>query len=337
MRFQKALILFLFFAAVRHAVLADTVVLAPEKDNTLYQDPFGLLSNGQGSYLFTGMTASNSLRRGVIAFDLSPIPANATVTAASLSMYLSMSHGGTASVSLSKALRAWGEGASNAGDPGGAGVQSETNDATWIHTFYNTSFWTTAGGDFSPTSSATTTVSTVDITYTWSGSGLLADVQAWVSSPATNFGWVIRGTETTGKANRFNTRENSSNPPRLTVTYQVPNPTPTATPTPSSTATATPTGTPTATPMGTPTATPTGTPTATPLQLHRPGHQLRRPPLLLQLPPLRHLHRLARPPLHQLRPQRQPPLPPLPQLPHPFLCGWVISRRGCRLKRAITF
>jgi hypothetical protein len=58
-------------------------------------------------------------------------------------------------------------------------------------------------------------------------------VQGWVSDPGSNFGWVIRGNEvTSGKAQRFNTRENINNPPRLTVTYQVPAATPTPTPTP---------------------------------------------------------------------------------------------------------
>ena len=85
------------------------------------------------------------------------------------------------------------------------GVQSEINDATWIHTFYNTSFWTTPGGDFSSTPSATTTVGGANSTPTWSGSGLVADVQAWVSNPASNFGWVIRTNETSnGNARRFN-------------------------------------------------------------------------------------------------------------------------------------
>ena len=78
-------------------------------------------------------------------------------------------------------------------------------------------------------------------TYTWSGSGLLADVQAWVSNPASNFGWVIRGNEIdAGSAKRFNTRENSTNPPQLTVTYQVSCATPTPTPTRPPTPTATP-------------------------------------------------------------------------------------------------
>ena len=91
------------------------------KDNTLYQDPTGQLSNGAGSYLFTGMTDDSSLRRGLIAFDLSSIPNNATITGATLSMFLSRSGPNSAGVNLSlrKVLSNWGEGASDAGSPGG--------------------------------------------------------------------------------------------------------------------------------------------------------------------------------------------------------------------------
>ena len=226
---RKTLTTFLILATLRSATFADTVFLAPQKDNTLYEDPSGQLSNGQGIYFFVGMTIDAGLRRGLIAFNLSAIPANATITGATLSMFLSKTHGGSAVVSLSKVLRDWGEGASNAGEPGGAGIQAEAGDATWIHTFYDTSFWITPGGDFSPTLSATTAVSTVNTTYTWSGSGLLADVQAWVSNPASNFGWVIRANEIdVESAQRLNSRQNSNNPPQLTVTYQVPTPTPAA-------------------------------------------------------------------------------------------------------------
>ena len=267
----------LLFAAARGVSFAETVFLLPQKDNTLYEDPFGQSSNGQGAYLFAGRTQVPNLRRGVIAFDLTSIPANATVTAVTLSMFLSMTHGGSAVVSLSRALRDWGEGASDAGEPGGFGIQAETNDATWIHTFYDTSFWITPGGDFSPASSASTTVNANNTTYGWSGSGLVADVQAWVSNPSTNFGWVIRGNEVTaGKAQRFNTGENSSNPPQLTITYQAPTPgpsptqTPGVTPTPTATPTPTPTSTPTATPTPAVTLTPTPTPAATPTPIATP-------------------------------------------------------------------
>jgi hypothetical protein len=246
MRTNKALTALLLFAAMRSATFADTVSLLPQKDNTLYLDLNGQLSNGQGIYLFAGRTSNDALRRGLIAFDLTSVPTNATITQATLSMFLNRPRPNDTpvDVSLSRALREWGEGASNAGDPGGIGAQAEPGDATWLHTFYDTSFWITPGGDFSATLSATTPVMDNAI-YTWSGSGLLADVQAWVSNPATNFGWVILGDEVdSGTAQRFNTRENTSDPPQLMVTYQVSSATPTPTPTPTQTPTPTPTATP---------------------------------------------------------------------------------------------
>src|SRR5439155_3239793 len=121
-------------------------------------------------------------RRGLIAFDLTSIPPNATITGATLSMFLTRSGPNSAGVnmSLSKVLSDWGEGASDAGSPGGMGAPAQTADATWIHTFYNTSFWSTPGGDFSATTSATTPVGPENTTHTWTGSGLLADVQSLV-------------------------------------------------------------------------------------------------------------------------------------------------------------
>ena len=45
----------------------------------------------------------------------------------------------------------------------------------------------------------------MNTTYTWSGSGLLADVQSWVSNPASNFGWVILANEIdAGSAKQLN-------------------------------------------------------------------------------------------------------------------------------------
>lgn len=239
---MRRLTTLILLAAVHGVSLADTVVLLPQKDNTLYEDPTGQLSNGQGIYLFAGKTSSNLLRRGLIAFDLASIPADATITEATLSMFLSQSSSEPAvvNIALSKASRDWGEGASNAGDPGGAGASAEVGDATWIHNVYSTSFWSTPGGDFSMVLSATTAVSAVNTIYTWSGGGLVADVQSWVSAPASNFGWAVLGNETNAKsARRFNSVENTTNPPQLTVTYQrsssTPTPTPTATPSPTAT------------------------------------------------------------------------------------------------------
>src|SRR5207302_838656 len=48
------------------------------------------------------------------------------------------------------------------------------------------------------------------------------DVQNWLSSPGSNFGWIVIGDESgTGTAKRFDSRENStaSNQPALTIDY----------------------------------------------------------------------------------------------------------------------
>ena len=49
-----------------------TINLAPLKDNTLYEDAAGAVSNGAGSFLFAGRTgqpAGQSIRRGLISFQ----------------------------------------------------------------------------------------------------------------------------------------------------------------------------------------------------------------------------------------------------------------------------
>ena len=206
------------------SVAAQTVTFEPSKDNTLYEDPSGLTSNGQGSYLFTGRTANSAIRRGLIAFDLSSIPSNSTITAVTLTLFSSRTGGAAAgNVSLRKVLRDWGEGASNASGEEGGGTTAQSGDATWLFNFFNTSTWSTPGGDFSGSASATTAVGATLRAYSWSGSGMVADVQSWVANPSGNFGWAIVGNETTDEtANRFNSGENSSNPPRLTVSYTVP-------------------------------------------------------------------------------------------------------------------
>jgi hypothetical protein len=284
MNIHKILAALLFFGMTGRGALADTASLLASKDNTVQEHPDGSFSNGKGVFFFVGKTLENvnTLRRGVIAFDLTSIPANATITAASLSLTVSKigPAPGPGNISLYKLLRDWGEGLSNAGSPGGQGAPSQTGDATWIHTFYNTGFWTTPGGDFSPTVSATTLVPGLG-TFTWSSSGTIADVQSWVSNPATNFGWIVIGDEVTAaSAAQLRSRESGTSPPRLNITYilsattptPTPGSTPTATPTatssPAPTATATasaaPTPTPSATPFITPTPTPTAAPSATP-------------------------------------------------------------------------
>ena len=211
--------------AMQGAVFGETLVVNPSKDNTLYETTGAQLSNGQGVYLFAGLTDQGGLRRGLIAFDLSAIPSNATITDVSLSLFLSrLRPDATAqTITLHKVLKNWGEGASNANMPGGGGAPAQPGDGTWLYNIFNTSFWGTPGGDFSSAISASTAVSTNNRTYTWSGSGMVADVQSWIANSGSNFGWLIAGNEGTEQsAQRFHTGENTSNKPQLTVTYTLP-------------------------------------------------------------------------------------------------------------------
>ena len=227
----KSVVITAALLAIVNFASAETVVLAPSKDNTLYQHPSGQLSNGKGSYLFAGRTDqdTNFIRRGLIAFDLSSIPSNATITDATLALFSSKSRDNSPfNVTLRKLSQDWGEGASDAPGEEGGGTQAQTGDATWIHRFFSSSMWASAGGSFSGSPSATTAVGATNRSYSWSSSGMVADVQGWVTDPATNFGWAIIGAENAEQsAERFNSRENTSSPPRLSVTYTAPTPTPT--------------------------------------------------------------------------------------------------------------
>jgi hypothetical protein len=202
-----------------------TVTLPPAKDNTLYEDQGGTVSSGSGPYLFAGRTdeRQNFRRRALIAFDpTSAIPGGSTIVSVELTMTVSRTISGGFTLSLHRVAQNWGEGASSAGGTGGQGVPSQTNDATWLHRFYPDQFWNNLGGDFDATASGSRLVQGVG-TYTWpSTPELVADVQAWLDQPASNFGWLLRGNETfTQTAKRFDSRE-GENPPLLTVSYLPP-------------------------------------------------------------------------------------------------------------------
>lgn len=46
------------------ASYSDVVMLDASKDNTLYEDVTGSISNGAGEYFFAGATAIGGIRRG---------------------------------------------------------------------------------------------------------------------------------------------------------------------------------------------------------------------------------------------------------------------------------
>jgi spore coat protein A len=216
---------------------ADTAILPAARDNTLYepiqQDGFEDRSNGAGERMFTGRVkdALNAggqvaVRRAVIAFDIaaSGIPAGSTIDSVTLQLTCTkVASNSGFDVRLHELQSDWGEGTSNTGNSQqGRGETPTTGDATWQHTFYDTQFWTTAGGDYDGTASATTQVGGQGV-YVWgSTSGMVADVQNWLDNPSQNFGWIIIGDETqTETAKVFATREEgtTADRPQLVINY----------------------------------------------------------------------------------------------------------------------
>jgi len=229
------LLLALMLAGIPSLASAQLANINPIKDNTLYEfvPADGDRSNALGQHFFAGETGMGDLRRGVLAFDIAgSVPAGSTILGVTLS--LNMSRTGSATprtVELHTILADWGEGTSVAPGEEGTGAPATPNDATWRHRFFDTIFWTTEGGDFSATVSASQSVGTVGV-YTWSSSQMRADVQSWLDDPASNFGWLVLGDESEIEtAKRFDTRESAS-PPVLTIQFRPPGPRPTPTPRP---------------------------------------------------------------------------------------------------------
>lgn len=209
--------------------LLAVVSLNPVKDNTLYETNDGSLSNGAGQHFFAGATgqgAARNARRGLLAFDVAgDVPAGATINSATLTLHMSRTTAGVVDVSAHRLLADWGEGASAAPMGEGVGAPATAGDATWLHTFFPGGRWSTPGGDFAPTASATTTVNQIGF-YTWQSTAqLVADVERWLDAPQENFGWLLsddQGAASTAK--RFDSRQNSvtANRPVLTIDFSDP-------------------------------------------------------------------------------------------------------------------
>jgi FlgD Ig-like domain len=200
---------------------SGVVTIPPDRDNTLFEDASGSLSNGAGPVLFAGNNGQGLAHRALLRFDIAgSLPLGAMVGGVELTVSVSNAPNTTPrTFTVHRVLRDWGEGTSTS--TGGSGAPAAVGDATWLHTFYPGQFWEEPGGDLASIASASQTISGVGF-YTWANPGLTSDVQAWLDDPTGNFGWLIRGDEVTlNTARRFDSRENevAANCPSLRISY----------------------------------------------------------------------------------------------------------------------
>jgi spore coat protein A, manganese oxidase len=202
-----------------------TVSFNASQDGILYESVNGDVANGAGEHLYLGNQNSGLKRRTVMQFDVGSIPTGATIQNVEARLFCNQSSGTAVNVIMRRLDSAWGEGTSNDNGSEADGAAATTNDATWLHRYYNAQLWSAPGGDYEPTASATLSVAAQNNFYTWTGSGLVADVQGWVNTPASNHGWIFFGDEvTSANTKRFDSGQGTTpaNYPRLTVTYLPP-------------------------------------------------------------------------------------------------------------------
>ncbi len=206
---------------------ADVLVLVTDRDSTMFDNGPTHLSNGAGNHFVAGVTNSAQRRRATLYFDIAAtIPAGATINSVSMELHCSKAAtSGNRTHSLHRLTTDWGEAGSHAPGEEGNGDLAQTGDITWNYNFYSVttpSSWTTPGGDFQASASASQVVGPAGF-YSWTSPSLASDVQAMLDSPGTNFGWLLKEADEVAikTAKRYDTKENLtvSFHPRLTVDY----------------------------------------------------------------------------------------------------------------------
>ncbi|MBI2421784.1 MAG: DNRLRE domain-containing protein [Candidatus Hydrogenedentes bacterium] len=190
----------LCLAFTTHRAAAETLVLEQDldgfsgfEDTSLYED-FVTRAGGGIDGIFSGTIRTGFLRRALIRVHLPELPEGATLTGVTLRLNVDRSgeNFGDLEFGLHRITRNWGEGnAVVEGSPGGVGAPAAEGDATWNDNFFMQSQWTAPGGDFEAEPSASAVAGQSMDIVEWTGAGLLADVQAWLETPESNFGWMI--------------------------------------------------------------------------------------------------------------------------------------------------
>lgn len=194
------------------------------KDNVMDNESSGWNNRGTCGYCWTGNVGS-ILRRCLMEWDVSGVPAGATITAVTLSVNTwddaNRTQNDTVNVfTVAEANEGWSEGGS-CGAP-------DNDDACWAYKAYNYSNWagsaglSTSGTDYDSTAAATETVNDgtsgwVDFDFTAAG---VADMQTAVDGDDV-IGFVLIGSGTAGTLTPFPSSEDATveDRPKLVITY----------------------------------------------------------------------------------------------------------------------
>lgn len=214
--FPSSLVLLLLFLGNLAAQAASTNLI-PIADTAL-RSAIPDVSLGSGASLPVGVAASgNPINHSLFRFPVEQIPANATITQATLRLASTVVNPNTqltANYDLFRLLKNWNE--------------SET---TWNTRLAPGVGWglpgAQAGVDFVSSTSGTTAIAPATVAgpslSLFSSAQILADIELWRTQPGTNFGWILIATgELAGSGKQIASREDPSNTPVLIISYNTP-------------------------------------------------------------------------------------------------------------------
>jgi Disaggregatase related repeat len=165
----------------------DATVLQPDGTTgkttfVMYRTDKTVCSNWGGyAYFHVGANAL-SIRRGLLQFDLSALPADERIVSAKLSVYRTETLRGSGVVGVHRVTTPW---------AGGTGVNTCTNDgATWATTGLGTP-WSTPGGDFDSTDVSSVT-KTAGESPGWDSFDVTSLARGWTDGAFPNDGLMLK-------------------------------------------------------------------------------------------------------------------------------------------------
>jgi hypothetical protein len=188
---------------------AESVALNPVADTTLLGSrPTNNL--GRSANLLSGTVMNGARNRALLRFDpAGRIPPGSSIRSVKLVLTVVATSAPEAEYGLHRMQVEWTEGTGT----GNQGQPAKTGDPTFTHHRFDTVAWhapgATAPEDYAAMPGAVATAAGPG-PVTFSGPGLVADVQSWLDAPAGNFGWLILcRQESRNSSRRFASREDT--------------------------------------------------------------------------------------------------------------------------------
>ncbi|MBX2998999.1 MAG: DNRLRE domain-containing protein [Caldilineaceae bacterium] len=175
----------------------------PGKDSYIRQDNQDEKRGGDTELRVKSETGK--LNRTLLEFDLSAIPANATVSSAVLSLYVKEVRDGNMTIATHQITNSWTE-----------------SEVTWkARNRAQNLLWTNLGGDYNA-ATVSSAVFIKDMKNFWANWDITPLVGPWISNPATNFGVLLESSVTNPKSEvRFRSSDDgtAAQRPKLEICY----------------------------------------------------------------------------------------------------------------------